>query len=212
MTQKKLVIWADEIRKQDILSKNLPADYCFEFMELGQSPDKNIEPAAYFILDEILIAELPFEDLKKEPLIFINSVVHPLSDLPSSKKIIRINAWPGFLRHPLLELSGKDEDKQMAEKMLNNLGWSYQWVADLPGLVTPRVISMIINEACYALHEKVSTPEEIDTALKLGTSYPQGPFTWSKQIGSKRIIALLDYLSKQDDRYLPAPFIEKYLA
>jgi 3-hydroxybutyryl-CoA dehydrogenase len=47
--------------------------------------------------------------------------------------------------------------------------------------------------------------------LQLGTSYPQGPFTWSKQIGSKRIIDLLNYLSKQDDRYLTSPFIEKYL-
>jgi hypothetical protein len=52
MSQKKLVIWADEIRKQDILSRKLPADYSIEFVGANQAPDKNTHPAAYFILDE----------------------------------------------------------------------------------------------------------------------------------------------------------------
>ncbi len=70
---------------------------------------------------------------------------------------------------------------------------------------------MIINEACYAVNENVSTAKEIDIALKLGTSYPLGPFEWNKQIGSQRIIQLLDILSVNNDRYLPAPDLKKIL-
>ena len=42
---------------------------------------------------------------------------------------------------------------------------------------------MIINEAFLALQEGVSTKEEINTAMKLGTNYPLGPFEWVEKIG-----------------------------
>jgi len=62
---------------------------------------------------------------------------------------------------------------------------------------------MIVNEAYFALEDKVSTPTEIDTAMKLGTNYPYGPFEWSEKIGLKNIYLLLQKLSKQDSRYTP---------
>ena len=51
---------------------------------------------------------------------------------------------------------------------------------------------------------QVSTEEEIDTAMQLGTSYPMGPFAWSRQIGLQRIAALLQKLAATDIRYQPA--------
>jgi 3-hydroxybutyryl-CoA dehydrogenase len=69
-------------------------------------------------------------------------------------------------------------------------------VPDDPGFVTPRIISKIINEATLALQEGVSTKEEIDAAMKLGTSYPYGPFEWSDKIGNDKIQKLLLALDK----------------
>ena len=60
---------------------------------------------------------------------------------------------------------------------------------------------MIINEAFFALEAGVSTMEEIDVAMKLGTNYPYGPFEWCKKIGLKKVYDLLEKLSKTDDRY-----------
>ena len=71
-------------------------------------------------------------------------------------------------------------------------------------MITPRVIAMIINEAYFTLQAGVSTKEEIDTAMKLGTNYPYGPFEWADKIGLNRIKTLLQTLSKTDTRYLPA--------
>jgi 3-hydroxybutyryl-CoA dehydrogenase len=81
----------------------------------------------------------------------------------------------------------------------------------VPGFITARVIAMIINEAWFALEEGVSTKEEIDTAMKLGTNYPYGPFEWGKEIGLKNIHALLDKLSKLNPRYSPAELMTKLL-
>jgi 3-hydroxybutyryl-CoA dehydrogenase len=63
---------------------------------------------------------------------------------------------------------------------------------------------MIINEAYLALAEGVSTKEEINTAMKLGTAYPFGPFDWAEKIGLKNIALLLQKLSSTQPRYTPA--------
>ena len=67
---------------------------------------------------------------------------------------------------------------------------------------------MIVNEAYYTLGADVSSRDEIDIAMKLGTSYPYGPFEWSEKIGLKRINELLKELSRTDKRYAVAPALE----
>jgi len=63
---------------------------------------------------------------------------------------------------------------------------------------------LLINEAYLALADGVSTEEAIDTAMKLGTNYPFGPFEWAEKIGLPEVYTLLLKLSRQDSRYLPA--------
>ena len=60
---------------------------------------------------------------------------------------------------------------------------------------------MIVNEAFIALKEDVSTKNEIDTAMKLGTNYPYGPFEWCEKIGREKIRSLLQQLSKGHETF-----------
>ena len=69
------------------------------------------------------------------------------------------------------------------------------WTPDDYGFIAARIIAMIINEAYYALQENVSTKQQIDIAMKLGTNYPYGPFEWSEKIGIEKIYLLLKKLS-----------------
>ena len=85
-------------------------------------------------------------------------------------------------------------------------------VEDEPGLVSARVLSMIINEAYFALGENVSTIPEIDLAMKLGTNYSLGPFEWQDRIGIENIYLLLKKLSETSKRYLIAPLLEEKFA
>ncbi len=138
--------------------------------------------------------------------VVINSVTATLSQTDTS--FIRINGWPTFLKGNVIEAACANEaQKEKVESVFKGLGKEIKWLPDVPGFVTPRVVSMIINEAFLALEEGVSTPEEIDTAMKLGTAYPYGPFEWGKKIGLQNIATLLQTLSAAQPRYTPAPVL-----
>lgn len=136
----------------------------------------------------------------------INSMTDTLTETDPS--FVRINGWPTFLKPHILEGSCLHEDlKKLAETVFSFFAKTIEWLPDEPGFVVPRVVSMIINEAYFALAEGVSTRDEIDIAMKLGTAYPFGPFEWCEIIGIKKVMALLQSLSKQQLRYKPAPLL-----
>jgi 3-hydroxybutyryl-CoA dehydrogenase len=140
-------------------------------------------------------------------LIVINAVLDDEKELPEN--FIRINGWPTFLKRPIIEASAADETlRSLADKLFYQLGRTVEWVPGVAGFISPRVISMIINEAYFTLNEKVSTKEEIDTAMKLGTNYPLGPFEWSEKIGLKNIYDLLIKLSVSNTRYSPSSLLK----
>ena len=150
----------------------------------------------------------PWTSSEDTPLIIINSVITPLKDI--TQDFIRINGWNSFLKRPVLEAAGYNALlKVKAQGLFLDLGKKTEWVADIPGFITARVIASIINEAFYTLEENVSTEEEIDTAMKLGTNYPYGPFEWGKIIGLQPIYLLLAELSKEQSRYQPSILLKK---
>lgn len=140
-------------------------------------------------------------------LILVNAVTVPLSELPPS--FVRINGWPTLLGRTLTEITAQEDDRNKTEEVLRVFNKKPEWVPDMTGFITPRVISMVINEAYFALDEGVSERSEIDIAMKLGTNYPFGPFEWSAKIGLKNIYDLLFRLSKTNPRYEPSPLLTK---
>jgi 3-hydroxybutyryl-CoA dehydrogenase len=140
-------------------------------------------------------------------LVIINSVVHTLKETDSG--FVRINAWNSFLQANLIEAASPDENKQTTEDVFAQFNKKIEWLPDEPGFVTPRVISMIINEAYISLEEGVSSKEEIDKAMKLGTNYPYGPFEWAEKIGQENVASLLQKLSGKDQRYQPSLLMQQ---
>jgi len=134
--------------------------------------------------------------------VFVNAVLTTTKALPDN--YIRINAWNSFLERSVMEVVPAKNNIAF-ESILSTLGWNYQIVPDVPGMIAARVIAMIINEAYFAWGDEVSSKQDIDTAMKLGTNYPHGPFEWSTIIGIRLIHQLLQQLAKEDDRYTPAP-------
>lgn len=165
-----------------------------------------------FSLQKSMTDALPEKLLESETPVFLDAVCETTATLPEHRGIIRLNGWPGFLNRPLLELAAPEERRQPAERLLNRLGWGFRWVADEPGLVTPRILAMVINEACMAVREGVSVPAEVDTAMRLGAAYPGGPFEWAARIGPERIVRLLGLLAEKDPLYSPCPGMLDILA
>jgi 3-hydroxybutyryl-CoA dehydrogenase len=150
--------------------------------------------------------DIDLERFVRNP-VFINSVIETLEQKKLPPNFSRINGWPGFLQGPTWEVASNN--KIIDGKVFQNLRWNVVFVKDEPGLVAARVISMIINEAFFALEEGVSTIDEIDLAMKLGTNYPYGPFEWQNKIGLQHIYQLLNRLSVKDKRYSVSPLLEK---
>lgn len=125
------------------------------------------------------------------------------------------NGLPTFLNRPVLEVSlYQAADILVLEKTCALLNTEFLVVADRVGMVTPRVVAMIINEACYTLQEKTATQPDIDLSMQLGTNYPFGPFDWANRIGIKHVYELLAalYADTKDERYKICPLLKtKYL-
>lgn len=139
-------------------------------------------------------------------IVIINSNLYTLEETDSH--FVRINGWNTFLHGSILEASATNGSiRQKAEAVFHDLGKSAEWVADIVGFITPRIISSIINEAYFALSEGVSTKGQINTAMRLGTAYPYGPFEWAEKMGLKNINLLLQKLSSEDERYLPCELL-----
>lgn len=123
------------------------------------------------------------------------------------------NNFPTFINRSLWEVSYLHEHhRTILSDTLTQMGIEHRFVADRIGMVTPRVVAMIINEAALTLQEKTANIADIDQAMKLGTNYPFGPFEWADRIGIAAVYELLDALYKDtyDERYKIAPLLKTH--
>ncbi len=86
-------------------------------------------------------------------------------------------------------------------------------VKETPGFVVNRMLVPMLNEAFYLLMEGAAEPEAIDTAMKLGTNMPMGPFELVDYIGLDVIQFVMDILfdETKDARFRPCPLLRKYV-
>lgn len=126
-------------------------------------------------------------------------------------KVAGINSLPTFLSRPIREISLLNQNEiSIWEKLFKALNWKTKIVKDSIGMVTPRILFMIINEACFTLEEGTAIRDDIDSGMKMGTAYPIGPFEWADKIGIKNIYETLRAIqeSSSETRYKICPLIE----
>lgn len=120
--------------------------------------------------------------------------------------------WEDSLQVPIILVDIKHPNKQSATvaiaagpkahiimdgkspQSLGEIDWIL--VKDCPGLISLRVISMIINEAAICATQGIATPEGIDSALKGGVNYPLGAFEWLEFIGVSTVVSTLSALRR----------------
>ncbi len=75
-------------------------------------------------------------------------------------------------------LATSDEVNETVRNLAEKMGKVPVEVNDFPGFVSNRILMPMINEAIYAVHEGVASPEDVDTVMKLGMNHPMGPLTF----------------------------------
>jgi 3-hydroxybutyryl-CoA dehydrogenase len=74
--------------------------------------------------------------------------------------------------------------------------------------VLSRLFAQIANEAAFALEEEVASPEDMDTAMRLGFNWPLGPSGFAELIGPARAVEVLERLqADKGEAYQPAPLL-----
>ena len=84
-------------------------------------------------------------------------------------------------------------------------------VAEAPGFVCNRLLIPMINEAVELVQNGVASPEDIDTAMKLGCNHPMGPLTLADFIGLDTCLAIMDtiYEETHDSKYRASLLLRK---
>ena len=84
-------------------------------------------------------------------------------------------------------------------------------VAEAPGFVCNRLLIPMINEAVELVQNGVASPEDIDTAMKLGANHPMGPLTLADFIGLDTCLAIMDtiYEETHDSKYRASLLLRK---
>jgi 3-hydroxybutyryl-CoA dehydrogenase len=181
-------------------------------------------------IEAIVEAEAP----KREVFRKLDGLLAPTAILASNTSSISITALAAgtgraarfvgmhFMNPPpvmqLIEiirgLQTSDETYQAVVALAKRFGKTTVTSKDSPGFIVNRILIPLLNEACFALQEGLASPEDIDTAVKLGLNHPMGPLTLADFVGLDTCLAIAEVLHRElgDDKYRPAPLLRNYVA
>jgi 3-hydroxyacyl-CoA dehydrogenase len=166
-----------------------------------QALDTTLAPTAVILCSACTITVTECAGWLKKPRIFIG-----------------ISAFPTLIRKNLVELSvpahHTDQGVENVRTFFSSLEKETAFVDDRVGMVMPRILGQVINEAIIASTQQLASPKVIDAAMKLGADYPHGPIEWLNAITARQTVALLDALYHDigDERYAAAPLLRKMAA
>jgi len=210
-----IFVFGNDYQLAEIKKKVSPKHQVNSFRSIGELPD-DLEMAVFdFTMEENpenLEEYAQFENIH----LFVNTIRGNLAELAYFTDDVVPNLYgfagdPTFLERNILEVSAHEKNHLDSHVILKKLGLKYALVGDRVGLVTPRIIAMIINEAYFTVQEGTASREDIDLGMKLGTNYPMGPFEWAKAWGVQNIYELLDalFLDTREERYKVCPLLKK---
>ena len=169
------------------------------------------------------------EAVKRDLLARLDALVPPLTILATNTSSISITRLAAGTRRPerfigmhfmnpvpvmaLVEvirgIATSDETTEAVLALAKDLGKTPILCRDFPGFVANRILLPMLNEACFAVHEGVATPEAVDGIMKLGMNHPMGPLALADFIGLDTCLAILRVLHQGlgDDKYRPCPLL-----
>ena len=196
-------------------------------------PSRRIVPsgdvAAFAEADLVVEAIVENEGVKRELFARLDAILKPGAILASNTSSISITRLGAATKRPenvigmhfmnpvpvmqLVEvirgIATSDETTAAVVAAAKEMGKVPVECRDFPGFVSNRVLMPMINEAVFAVHEGVATPDAVDTIMKLGMNHPMGPLTLADFIGLDTCLAILRVLHHGlgDDKYRPCPLL-----
>jgi 3-hydroxybutyryl-CoA dehydrogenase len=158
-------------------------------------------------------------NLSEEAIFLVSALAASATEIASWTE--RPNRVAGYGVLPPITITGMVEfapalqtDFEVATRARHfweELGFSITRVPDSAGLVRPRIVCSLVNQAARAMIETRLSVEEVDTAMQLGLRLPRGPLSWADEIGLDVVAGTLDALLRDwgEERYRPAPLLRQ---
>jgi 3-hydroxybutyryl-CoA dehydrogenase len=101
-----------------------------------------------------------------------------------------------------------DGTVEIARSFAIALGKQPVLAVDRPGFIVSRVLDVMVNEAIRCVMDG-NTPEDVDTAMRLGANLPIGPLALADLMGLDVLKSVMDRLRTglESDGYAPAPLL-----
>lgn len=108
-------------------------------------------------------------------------------------------------------MATSDETFRAVYALAGDIGKTPVEVAEAPGFVVNRILIPMINEAIGLVAEGVASPQDIDTAMKLGANHPMGPLALGDLVGLDVVLAIMDTIFNEtkDSKYRAHPLLRK---
>jgi 3-hydroxybutyryl-CoA dehydrogenase len=115
------------------------------------------------------------------------SVTEIAAATPGPERVVGLHFFNPAPVLPLVEVVGTALSSEAAlanaTAFVERLGKTPVACADSPGFVVNRILIPLLNDAVRVLDEGTAGPDAIDTAMRLGTSWPIGPLALIDLIG-----------------------------
>jgi 3-hydroxybutyryl-CoA dehydrogenase len=99
---------------------------------------------------------------------------------------------------------------ELASRLCRGIGKTPIRVKDVAGFAVNRVLHVFLIEAVRLVEEGVATPEDIDTACKLGLGHPMGPFELMDATTSSLCLQAQEIMHEAyGERFRPRPLLKQ---
>jgi 3-hydroxybutyryl-CoA dehydrogenase len=188
-----------------------------EFSDLGEA-DLVVEAVA----EDLGIKREIFREIERsvKPEAIVASTTSSLGVIDLAAAIERPDRVLGlhfFNPAPVMKLvevvhtiATSQEVERKATAWVHSLGKRPVRCRDRAGFIVNFLLFPYLNDAVHMHEEGYSTPQDIDTAMKLGCAHPMGPFELMDIVGLDVTYAILNSLHEEfrERRYAPAPLLE----
>ena len=143
------------------------------------------------------------------------SITEIASGVESKDKVIGMHFFNPPVAMKLIEVirggNTSDDTYNTIFALAQEIGKTPVTVAEAPGFVCNRLLIPMINEAIELVQNGVASPEDIDTAMRLGCNHPMGPLTLGDFIGLDTCLAIMDtiYEETHDSKYRASLLLRK---
>lgn len=187
-----------ELSKVDLLVE-ATIDHFYTKQELLRTADHLCRPEVVFISTS---ATLRVSDLAR--------------GITRNDRLVGLHFIPPVTEVRVAELTRggqtSDDAVEIVKQFANRLSKKVVQIEESPGLVNPRALMALVNEAAYLIDEGVCDARGAETVIKESWHMTQGPLEMADRLGLDLVLNWMEQLQEEfGPRYAPCPLIRRYV-